>query len=228
MTIEEIENLIIDERNKMLRNPQSMENESVETILMAHQIFKTVIDNVLRNSTKYKFLNSVAGKQTMQKYGISKISCINRAVGVYEIETKLGKGTFFDAHRLFQDDEYPRWIRHHQCFANAHLYILKTKMDAKVLSGIAFVGKPFLHSVLLVGDDIIDFNYDLIMSKDLYCALTHFEVLAELDSTKLLENKRLIMKIRGVQGSVFNFAFDEVVEQEKQKLSLINAEIGAC
>lgn len=222
MTIYEINKLNQDANNKVLRKPVSLMNGDYEDTLRAHKIFKIIIDDVIRNKDRDLFLYSMFGKCRMRKVGISKIKNVNQ---VYNINSSIGNGVFFDARTLFIDGRYPKWIEPYNCFTNTRLLILQTGLEAKILSGIAFIGKPFLHSVLLVGDKVIDFNYDLVITKDLYFALTHFEVLAELDYTKILENKKLIKGIKGVPNYVFNFAFEEVMAQEKLKQGILD-EVG--
>ncbi len=218
MTIEEIEKLADDEINKKLRLPKSMEGETKENIMLAHEQLVFIVDKILRNPNRKNYLSgSIFAKSIMRKRGIKNIKKPDNCVEFYKISSDFGEGVFFDAHKLFENGEYPRWIRPYYCFNNTHLYILTTGVDATILSGIAFIGKPFLHSVLLVDDNVIDFNYDLVISKDLYFKLTHFEVLAELTHEQLLENKSLIFGIKDVQSHVFNFAFEEVIEQEKKR-----------
>ncbi len=234
MTIEEIEKLAEDQENKKLRFPKTLKGEIREKVTMAHEQFVIIVDDVLgginrnhneKNADDLKtnnkigrdFINSMYGEYKMKKNGISKIKPYDNLVGSYSFKSELGEGIFFDAHKLFPENKYPKFIKQNYCFSNSHLYVLQTKLEATVLSGIAFMGKPFLHSVILVGGNIIDFNYHLVISKDLYFALTHFEVLAELDSKQLLENEKLIRKIKGVQSHVFNYAFEEVIENAKQK-----------
>lgn len=218
MTIEEIEKLAEDEQNKTLQVPTSLKNETRESLMMAHEQLVFIIDKIIRNPNKENYItNSLFSKSIRRRVGILDLKRLNNNADCYRIKSKLGEGVFFDAHKLFADGQYPKWIKPNHCFSNSHLYILQTKLEATILSGIAFIGIPFLHSVLLIGDNIIDFNYDLVISKDLYFALTHLEVLAELSNTQLLENENLIRKIKGVQSHVFNFAFEEVIEQEKKK-----------
>ena len=216
MTIEEIEKLGEDELKKRLRLPKTLNGETRDKLMMAHEQLVFIIDKILRNSQREDYLSgSIFAKTIMKKIGINDLKKLDNWVGSYEIKSELGGGIFFNAHKLFPDQKYPEWLRPYYCFDNTRLYILRTGLEASILSGVAFIGKPFLHSVLLVGDNIIDFNYDLVISKDLYFALTHFETLSELNYKQILENKKLIQKMKGVKNYVFNFAFEEVVEQEK-------------
>ena len=225
MTIREIEKLNYDEDCKHLRLPNSLNGITRDELYQKHLFFKLIVDDVIRNTDRERFLNSLFGKRKMKLTAHAKIKSHKSDVNYYTTTCDLGEGMFSDARKMFENEIYPQWIKHQYCFNNTHLYILKTKQKAKILSGISFVGKPFLHSVLLIDENIVDFNYDLVMSKDLYIKLTSFEILEVLDSKKLLENKDLIINNRkhlNLPGCVLNFAFDEVVERLKtQKEAMI-------
>lgn len=219
MTVEEIKKLINDEDNKVLRKPNTLKGKKYEDVLNAHKTLKIIIDDVIKNDDREHFLNSMLGKRKMRSVGITKIKTINKVVCMHKIQSYLGEGVFFDAHKLFDDGNYPKWIKPNHCFSNSHLHILQTGIKAKILSGIIFIGKPILHSVILVGDNIIDFNYNLVMSKDLYLNLTHFEILEELDYKQILDNKNVIKGMKNIQSYVLNFAFDEAIETEKARFN---------
>ena len=213
MTVEEIEKLIEDENNKRLRNPKPIVGKGVREVVKAHEVFKIVVDDMIRNPNRAQLLDLLNFKRKMRKCGILGMEVVNGLFGSYEMNTRFGKGMFLDARRLFVGCKYPRWIKYNYCHANAREYVLRADNDAKILSGIAFVGKPFLHSVVLVDDQIIDFNYDLVMSKDLYLSLTHFEVLSELTHKDMVENKQVFNSVKGLKDNVFNFAFQDIVER---------------
>lgn len=221
MTIEEIEKLGEDQLNKRLRQPKTLEGETRDKLMMVHEQFVFIIDKILRNPKREEYLSgSLFAKAIMKKIGIKNLKSLDNWVGSYQIKSELGNGIFFDAHKLFADNKYPEWLKPYYCFDNTRIYITNLGLEGRILSGIAFVGKPFLHSVLLIGDSVVDFNYDLVISKDLYFALTHFEVLAELTNKQLYENKKLINEIRGIDNYVFNFAFEDVlklISEEKNK-----------
>ena len=219
MTIEETEKLFKDEMNRILRCPKLINETSRADLFNKHLLYKIIIDKVIRNSNREEFLSSLLSRRRLRHIGKSKI--IKQEDGKYKLTSDFGENVFFDARELFVDKKYPNYIEPYYCFNNSHLYILKTEKEAKVLSGISFVGKPFLHSVVLIGDYIVDFNYDLVMSKYLYCQLTSFEVLEELSSEKLLEYKDMLIENRNLLNMpayLLNFAFDEVIENLKIKI----------
>lgn len=222
MTIKEINGLVIDEVTGRLRKPKTLVGLTNEEIFNMRQTFLIIVKKIINNPNRDEILNSLIWKANMKSVGIEKIEIANRDIGSYNIKTKYGEGIFFDAHRLFVDGNYPQWITPKYCFSNSFFYVMRTGLDAKVESGIAYDKQPFLHSVVLIGDYIVDFNYDLVMEKNLYCALTHFEILEELESEKIvgakrfcLEHKELFSK---VEDCVMNFAFDEVIKNAKKQL----------
>ena len=218
MTIEEIKKLADDEKNGELRVPKSLHGESYDNLMMAHEQMVFIVDKIIRSGNRDRYLSdSMLSKLEMRKIGITGLDILNKDFGSYEIYSKLGDGVFFDAHKLFVGKKYPPFIRSHYCYDNTRSTIAIFGKGAKILSGIVFIGKPFLHSVILFNDTIIDFNYDLVISKDLYFKLTHFEVLAKLNYEQLHRNHEIICNMKGVQSHIFNFAFEEVIEEEKKK-----------
>ena len=226
MTIREAEEIIKSYEVGGLRKPQSILGEKYNEIMKIHQTFKIIIDDIIRNPKRNDYLDSINGKRKMRRCGILKAKLLNKIFESYTIETKFGNGIFFDARKLFIGKEYPKWIKYNFCYANARNYLLTSGLDGKILSGIAFVGKPYLHSVVLVEDDIIDFNYDLVMSKDLYFALTHFEVLSEIDGKDLVENKKILRGLKGIKDDVFSLAFDDIIASIKSKIEDKNDVVG--
>lgn len=224
MRIEEINKLIEDEDNGTLRKPKTIKNKTEQELLRAREIMSIFVQDIIENPNRDRFLNSIVGKRFMEVAGIKKLTDINPSVRMYKVKTILGDGLFFDAHRLYQDGKYPAYIKSGFCYGNAYAYVAKNNVKAKVVSGIAYLDKPFLHSVVLTGGgQVIDFNYNLVMSVDLYFKLFNFEVLAEIESKKIketynfLENKSDIYEKYNIQSCTLNFAFDEVVK-------IVNAE----
>ena len=231
MTLKEIEELALDETIGVLRKPKNMEGLTAQEIFDAHQTFLVIVKNIIKNPDRDKFLNSMFGKRIMRRVGIKKVKLVDSKIGIYSIQTTFGEGTFFDAHRLFQDGKYPKWVTPGYCFSNAFYHTMMSEMQAKVESGIAYTNKQFLHSVIATEDQIIDFNYDLVIDKNLYKALLHFEVLAELESEKIRGIKKLCLEhsglFRTVQDYQINFAFDEVMQKVQQEFKKSTIVVGA-
>ncbi len=218
MTIEEIRRLAEDEKSGRLRNPETLSNESIENLMMAHKQLVFVVDKIIRNPHRNQFLtNSLFLKLQLKNCGIKSLRASNKNFDTYEISSEFCDGTFFDAHKIFDSSEYPSFIKPHYCYDNTRRTIPLFGLKAKILSGIVFIGKPFLHSVILCNDKIIDYNYDLVMTKDLYFRLTHFEVLSELSFDQIRKNRGIISKMEGVESHIFNFAFEELMRQERVK-----------
>jgi hypothetical protein len=225
MTIKQIENLRKDEKMRMLRYPQHVKGKTKEELWEVYEQFFIIVDKIIRNNNQdgnvKDYLNSMYAKRKLKKCGISKIKPLDESCSRFQIVSQFGKGLFSDARKMFVNGEYPEWIKTKKSFSNNIGYILRTKTEARVLSGIAYLGNPFLHSVLLVGDDVVDFSYDLMISKDIYFALTHFEVLEEIGSDQILLNREVLKNINGVKNFVITFAFKEVLENEKAKLEMV-------
>ena len=136
----------------------------------------------------------------------------------YEIE-----GFAFLHFSKFLEEEDCSYFQKRYCFQNVYEFAARNENKSEILSGIAFRDYPFLHSVILVGDYILDFNYDLAMGKDLYFKMFNFEVLSRVDSDYVKENSYLISKDskfltsnRIAYGDVA-FCFEELVEILKQE-----------
>ena len=103
-----------------------------------------------------------------------------------------------------------------------------TKVDCQILSGIAYMNEPFLHSVILFKDKVIDFNYNIVMSKELYFAITKFECLAELSASRVRETVDLVMSKRDILTKsnlscvTINFAFEDVLDYLQNEQRQIN------
>ena len=218
MKIEEIRDLIEQENNGDLRIPYSLIGEDRLTTYKIHKAFKIIVDDLVRNPLKDIIIENPEVKRHFKEAGLFKVEKIFD--NYLDIHTSFGSGVVCNAHVLFEYYQYPTHITPGYCFSNAFLYVMTKEPDAKVLSGIAFVGKPFLHSVVLCHGMIIDFNYDLIMSKELYFALTHFEVLEVLDSQAIIDNKEVLIdnkhKLKDVNYAELNFAFEEVLDLVKE------------
>lgn len=216
MRIEEIRQLNLDEKNKTLRNPKSVKSLTKDEIWKCRDVFSIIVNDVIRNENRESFFKSMKGKNKMRFAGIKKFKVVDKNIGIYSIVTDFGEGRFFDAHKLYgESGEYPKWVKPNNCFLNSHFYVMQNPTATKILSGIAYMKKPFLHSVVSAGDNILDFNYDLVISKDLYLALMNFEVLAEVDCGEIARDKKLILASKGVQAHEINFAYDDIISELK-------------
>ena len=233
MKLEEIQKLIKDEDAGRLRIPAIKENVTKKDLNKSSEILTIIVKYIIGNSDSEVFINSTLGYVAVEKAGIKSFACLEPNYKMYQVNTKFGEGTFFDARKLFENGKYPKWIRPGFCFSNAYAHILTEGIKSKILSGIVYVGsgKPFLHSAILTEEGmIVDFNYNLVMSKELYCNLFNFEVLAELESDKIIEKKEFCLKNPEIfseyKSYEINFAFDDVMERIKEKQSILDEGVG--
>lgn len=141
----------------------------------------------------------------------------------YFINTNFGCGNFLHFSTFLGEDDDFSCFKKRFCFQNVFEFAKSKDQKSEILSGIAFRDFPFLHSVVLVDDYVLDFNYDLAMGKDLYFKMFNFEVLTKVDSDYVKENAYLINKDskflianRIAYGDVA-FCFEELVEILKQE-----------
>lgn len=237
MTIEEITNLRKQEQNRTLRSPNCYKQPTSEeerylqqekqnamacivtltqTTGAGHNFFRpsTVIRTALR---KNEYINSFKGLGTLNH--------------PYIIDSKQGKGKIVNAHELFEKKEYPNYVESNKCFANSLVYaysLARDGVDAKLVSGIFDVGiRPILHSVVeipnhkVLGDCIVDFNYNLAISKNLYCSLFNFEELNNVDAIRLVQDrifsKENRKKLQGKNVMYINFAYDDILDYISNK-----------
>ena len=233
MKLKDIRKLIKDEDDGCLRKPKHLHSKFEGRYNSGREILTIITKYIITNSNRQIFTNSTYGHVAMKRAGINNFICVDSKYNMYRIETKFGEGTFFDARKLFEKGKYPAWVKPDFCYSNAYAHVMTEELKATVISGIGYVGsgKPFLHSAILTADGmIIDFNYNLVMSKELYYNLFNFEVLAWLDSDKIIKNKTFCLKnpeiFSGYKSYEINFAFDEVMEKVKQEYAEAEKEVG--
>lgn len=222
--IEEINKLAEDENKGELREPDILKRLTQYDVLSRQNILSIFVKYIVENPSREKFLNSIFGKRLMSLLGVNFIENIDPSIGMYHVNTVAGEGNFFDAHRLFESGQYPNWVAQNHCFGNAYLYALKNAKQSRVVSGIAYVGKPFLHSIVLTKSNyVVDFNYNIVMTAGLYFNLINFEPLAEVNSKDIKEtytlfntNRDLFQK-ENFQTYAINFAFEDILEHIKKQ-----------
>ena len=223
MTIEEINELAKNEKAGLLRRPQGAENASQEELNTAEQLLSH-IRWFLEEEKEQGFLGCAYRRLVMKK-----LKCVKSFKGLgsikhqYKIETDFGSGSFYDVRKGFNKKEYPDFIQQNFCYSNCLQFAIVTRMDCKILSGIGYMGKPFLHSVILIDDKIVDFNYHVVIDKDLYFNITKFECLAEVDAKKIRDSfdfvcsKRDALRNSKLQTVTINFAYDDVMDYLNNK-----------
>ena len=139
----------------------------------------------------------------------------------FKIKIDSSIGQFFSAKQLFKQG-YPKFIKPHNCHTNSYKFAKFFNKDCEVLFGICHADIAFIHSVLKINDYILDFNYDLVMSENLYNHLFNFKVLNTIKSEDIkkynsaLENYVAENHLTITDGEV-NACFYELVNQTHSK-----------
>ena len=223
MKIEEINELARQEKIGLLRKPKDAQNMQEQDLKTTEQLLLNIRWFLEQEKTQgfvgcaYRrlVLKKLNGVRSFKGMGTIKHPC--------RIETDFGSGLFYDARKGFDKKEYPDFIQQNFCYSNCLQFALTTKINCKILSGIGYMEKPFLHSVILVNDKVIDFNYHVVMSKELYFKLVKFEILAEVDAQKARDtfnfvcSKRDILTKTKLQTITINFAYDDVLDYLKNE-----------
>ena len=143
----------------------------------------------------------------------------------YHISTEFGSGNFLHVSKFLDNDEILSILKKRYCFQNVYDFAKGCSKKCEILSGLAYRDYPFLHSVILLDDYILDFNYDLAMSKDLYFALFNFKIFNRVDSDFVKENMHLInpdskfLRINRIAYGDVVFCFKELIEILKEEQS---------
>ncbi len=153
----------------------------------------------------------------------------------YLIKTKYGEGKFFDARFMFKRHKWPAFIKRNNCYYNSRLAamnFISQGFETKQITGIIYSGQPYLHSVAVLEFDgktghkkyVLDSNYHMIMSYDLYMKLFCFEVLSVIDGEELLKYHKdmdeyeNICKVQGEKLTYTDIALahEDIVETVKK------------
>ncbi len=213
MRIDEICELIKKEDAGKLRLPAIAKRLPQEALQKRVNILNMIVSDYISYPQDKPMLNKVF----KQRNSVKSVVCKDEDKQIFHIVSGFGEGDFFNARRLFEDGEYPSYIQHGFCFGNAYSHLLKSNVRGKVVSGISLVKKPFLHSVVEIGEWVIDFNVDLVMSAELYYKLTNFEILAELSGNDIkthnstIDRNRLMLNSENISSATLNFAFEDVL-----------------
>lgn len=234
MTKEEVRKLREDEETGVLRLPKNqMFTDEIDqrNMYCLNWLIKYLVEKNLDNDydevdadtaenikQKNPFIKSLVGKGTKKE--------------PYKITTTFGEGEFFDASAIIKKERLAT-IKKFYCFNNSFNFAMalaKNGYDCQQLSGIAFISnKPFLHSVInfkMNGKNyVLDLNYNLIISYQLYLKLFSFEVLAKNNGKTINEDLDLIFsKVKGIEEAVSDydlaFAYEETMNEIKNKYGI--------
>ena len=135
----------------------------------------------------------------------------------YKIKTKYGECEFCHAGHFFKGKGYPDFVKQFSCHDNSYNFATKRSEDCYIIAGIGYRDVPFLHSVIVVGTKILDFNYNLLMDASLYMELFNFELITLLSSDVIKEHLALIndnaqlLHDRKITFGHINFCFYDVI-----------------
>lgn len=237
LTINEARLLRWQENNRELRRPNNMiteeRNELINIYDMLRYLFN-VMDKHRLNASKYlptSLLEKLLTEKYLKKQILTEeLSGKGTIKQPYKIKTKYGDAEFFNAKYIF-NGKYPNKIEKFQCFGNTMMiaYLLyNANKHAKIVTGIAYLNHPFLHSVILLEDVggkpmVMDINYDLVIDADFYFKMFQFEKICTIDCKQLGEDWEMLK-----QGSKYlNFdescyyldiAYDDVIRLVKEGL----------
>lgn len=180
------------------------------------------------SETPKKQVMGLLTKLAIKKTGVVEdISGSGTIEDQYILKTKYGEGKMFDARYLFQNKKWPKCLKVHECYENSRVLVnfasRNNNWEVKQQTGIIFDEYTYLHSIVCIQTPnhkwVLDSNYHLMMSYDLYVKLMSFEVLNEVSSEEILneENTRLLQLYNDLcqeKGLAFNFALPALAHQD--------------
>ena len=90
--------------------------------------------------------------------------------------------------------------------------------NSSILTGyINFKGDLFLHSVIQIGDYILDYTKNLIISKDDYFRLTDFKVVQKITREQFIEDEDIIFYFKDIDLRIYLTFRDEIVNELNNK-----------
>ena len=222
MTIEEVEELRIQELNNELRFPSlEVDINDVERIFSIQWCLYGIIKD---GSFSTRLINKIS----LRKMGI-KISGKGTKNKPYFLEGENFKGKCFNIKHIFKDKKCPFKVG--QCFMNSftmacEMYKLDNIEQCDCVSGISLIRsngkvKSILHSVVELNDKwVVDVNLGMVISKKLYCKLFMFEELARFEGKRadeILEilhtnTTREISSKFHLRSYHMNFAIDDLLD----------------
>lgn len=196
MTIEEVEDLRIQEINGNLRFPKlGIEYREINKVLLIQEFLYHIIND---RFIFFKLLN----KLSLRKMGI-EILGNGTDKKPYIIKTPYGEGKCFNVKYIFNNNKCPFKVG--ACFSNAFNMAGEMKSLPKVnqsdcVSGVSLIQgergwRSILHSVVELNNKfVIDVNIGMVISKDLYYKLFMFEELSRFEGSKVEDVLKLLNK----------------------------------
>ena len=222
MRLEEVRELRDQENHNQLRHSsiaESLSTEEKEKIYIVNTRVRELVDQI-SIFVKYfakqgRELVDVSGKGTKEY--------------PYIIDCEYGYGRLYKLDKIFKN--LPKWVKKFECFGNCvgMAYAMGSEdYVGKVIGGIYDLGKPVMHAVIEIDIDgvacIADFNFNMVIEKDLYVKLFNFEIVAETDFRKVVESYQYLRHCD--LNTVYTvFAFDDLVDylqdETRQQISPI-------
>ena len=222
MKLEEVRDLRENENNNKLRHSKLLEEKSVEERDEIYYINTKVRGMVDKLPLLVKYF-AKKGEELVQ------ISGEGTRESPYIIDCEYGHGKLYKLDEIFK--KLPRWVKKFECFGNCvgMAYVMgKEDYVGKVIGGIYDLGKPVMHAVIEIDIDgiecIADFNFNMVIEKELYVKLFNFEIMEETDFKKIVENEKFLRHCK--YNTLFTvFAFDDLIDyiqdETRQELSPI-------
>lgn len=222
MTIEEVEELRIQELNKELRFPNlNIGTDEVEKFFSIQYCLHCVVNDKT-------FLSRLINKISLRKMGL-KISGKGTKEKPYILESENLKGKCFNVKHIFSDKKCPFEVG--QCFMNSfnisgEMCKLENIEHCDCVSGISLTKrkgetKSILHSVVELNNKwVVDVNLGMVVSKNLYFKLFMFEELARYEGKRAeeileildREATREISRQFNLKCYHMNFAVDDFID----------------
>lgn len=227
MTIEEVENLRKDEMHKRLRFPKQFEEAGLEF----EKIYTTMYC-VYRLVDRRDFWERLITKSLLKKFNISVYGKGTKE-DPYQVSTRHGDCKCFNIKFLFSDKKCP--FQKGECFSNAFqmalgMSKLMDQSNCDCVSGIMRAkerGRDYsvLHSVVEVGNWVIDANFGIVISKDFYYKVFMFEELARVSGKQIedaltaldAEDARAVAKRYNLKSYHLVFALEDLMDFVKNE-----------
>ena len=193
MTIEQVEELRVQEMEGTLRMPKLLIDEN--DIEKAHGI-RWAIFSMLKSE---KFFQKLTCKSILRKLGV-EISGNGSGKKKYILKTPFGEGECFKVEYLFKGKNNPLEVG--KCFSNSFnmasaMVQLPDIETCDCVSGILYTKgdnckSNILHSVFELKGYVVDVNFGLCISKELYYKIFMFEELVRLSGQQINEAKEIL------------------------------------
>ena len=234
MTIEEVNDLAFKDRSQTLRRPKNMITTNEQKLKELYEMFYWIAysldkEHSLRTG---RFIVNAQTEFYVQKLLKRNPLLQDITEGDGEnptcLHTEYGDIQFTNADNYFKNHKYPPFLAKNYCYENNFFLsasYFSEKEKARQLTGISYIGKPFLHSVVYFEDGghglIMDFNLDLVMDAKMYLKLTSFETLAENDGQYISNKMHDLFKAKRdfkfkCPEIYLAFCFDEVYLKLKE------------